>query len=55
MLIDLIGYGMTGREDLSALKIEHGWDKVLLIDPLNPFRSCEIESATGCPTDSKIS
>ena len=37
ILIDHIGYG-----DREALHVEHGWDKVILVNPLNPESAYEI-------------
>jgi hypothetical protein len=48
ILIDHIGFGLDDFDRLifhDQVKIKHGWDKVILLDPRNALRSFEIISA----------
>jgi hypothetical protein len=45
ILIDYIGYGLT-KDDVAQLnetyQIEHSWDKVIIVNPLDPSQATEI-------------
>jgi hypothetical protein len=43
--VDHIGYGLTGqnREEIRELvQMDHSWDKIILVNPLDPKRGFEL-------------